>query len=119
LIASALEFFPVLAERRHQYARTLSGGEQRMLSLALALAVNTRLLIADELSLGLAPRLVEQVFHGLVQARRRGLAIILVEQYVHLALDIADECLILQRGVVSWNGTASEAKRVDVLERYI
>jgi branched-chain amino acid transport system ATP-binding protein len=105
----ALTMFPVLAERRRQQAGTLSGGEQQMLSLARVLAAPPRLLIADEMSLGLAPLVVEVVFESLVRARDAGTAVLLVEQYVGRALEIADEAVILRRGHLVWRGAAADA----------
>ena len=111
--AAALErafaAFPVLAERRRQQAGTLSGGEQQMLSMARVLAAPPRLLIADEMSLGLAPIVVELVFDALDQARAEGVAVLLIEQYVQRALEFADRAVILRRGHVVWRGPASEA----------
>ena len=114
----ALELFPVLAERRRQDAGTLSGGEQQMLSLARVLAAPPRLLIADEMSLGLAPKLVDVVFESLAQARAEGVTVLLVEQYVERALDFADEAVILSRGRVAWEGPTSEA-RGELLTEYL
>ena len=104
-------FFPLLAERRRHLAGRLSGGERQMLSLARALAGHPRLIIADELSLGLAPIMVDTVFEGLDRIRRRGCSIILIEQYVHKALAFADSCVVLQRGQVAWSGPASQARQ--------
>jgi branched-chain amino acid transport system ATP-binding protein len=114
----ALEIFPGLAARRTQTAGLLSGGEQQMLSLARALATSPKLIIADEMSLGLAPLVVDQVFDGLVRARTAGVTVIMIEQYVHRALGFADECLVLQRGEVAWQGPASAA-RGEVLRHYL
>ena len=114
----AFELFPVLAERRRQDAGTLSGGEQQMLSLARVLAAPPRLLIADEMSLGLAPKLVDVVFDGLRQAREQGVSVLVVEQYVERALDFADEAVILSRGRVAWRGPSAEA-RGELLTEYL
>ena len=108
-IARALETFPVLAERRSQQAGTLSGGEQQMLSLARVLAAPPRLLIADEMSLGLAPLMVDLVFDALARARTEGVTVLLIEQYVERALAFADEAVILRQGRVGWRGHAAEA----------
>ena len=105
----ALTAFPNLATRRRQTAGRLSGGEQQMLSLARALATSPLLLVADELSLGLAPKLVDLVFDSLERARHEGVTVVLIEQYVHRALAFADDCLILQRGTVAWHGPSGAA----------
>jgi branched-chain amino acid transport system ATP-binding protein len=105
----ALELFPVLAERRRQSAGTLSGGEQQMLSLARVLAAAPTLLIADEMSLGLAPKMVDLVFESLVTARDAGITVLLIEQFVERALGFADEAVVLRHGLVGWQGHAAEA----------
>jgi branched-chain amino acid transport system ATP-binding protein len=117
-IGQAFEMFPVLGERRRQLAGTLSGGEQQMLALAPVLAAPPRLLIADELSLGLAPKLVDQIFVTLDQARSRGVTILLIEQFVHRALAFADRAVILRRGRIGWEGDTADAG-AEVLARYI
>jgi branched-chain amino acid transport system ATP-binding protein len=114
----AFGFFPVLAERRRLRAQQLSGGEQQMLSLARALMASPQVIIADELSLGLAPAIVDVVFAGLRRARAEGVTILMIEQYVHRALEFADECLVLQRGGVLWQGPASSAGD-DLLRHYL
>ena len=117
-IDRTIELFPVLGARRTQRAGTLSGGEQQMLALARALAVTPRLLIADEMSLGLAPMVAEAVFKSLEEARKSGITIVLIEQFVHRALALADSCVILTRGRVGWSGPASEAHQ-EVIDRYL
>jgi branched-chain amino acid transport system ATP-binding protein len=117
-VERALEMFPALAARRRQPACLLSGGEQQMLSLARALVTFPRLLIADEMSLGLAPRMVDLVFDGLARAREAGVTLIMIEQYVHRALAFADKCVVLQRGELAWNGSASAAHG-EVLRHYL
>ena len=107
-IDGAIELFPVLGERRRQIAGTLSGGEQQMLSLARVLTRRPRLLIADEISLGLAPLIVEEVFAGLERVIELGVSVVLIEQFVHRALAIADQCYVLRRGRVVWSGQAAE-----------
>ncbi|HVC69365.1 MAG TPA: ABC transporter ATP-binding protein [Acidimicrobiales bacterium] len=117
-IDRAIERFPVLGTRRLQRAGSLSGGEQQMLALARALAVSPKLVIADEMSLGLAPLMAESVFQGLEEARRSGITIVLIEQFVHRALTMADSCVILTRGRVGWSGSASDAGQ-QVIDRYL
>jgi len=114
----AFEIFPVLGERRRQTAGTLSGGEQQMLSLARALMVSPRMIIADEMSLGLAPKLVDVVFESLERARSAGISVLMIEQFASRALAFADHCLILQRGTAAWFGPA-DAAGDELLRRYL
>jgi branched-chain amino acid transport system ATP-binding protein len=114
----ALITFPALASRRRQVAGSLSGGEQQMLSLARALATVPKLIVADEMSLGLAPTMVDLVFDGLLRAREAGSSVIMIEQSVHRALAFADDCLVLQRGVLAWHGPASQAG-LELLSQYL
>jgi branched-chain amino acid transport system ATP-binding protein len=111
-VAPALEeaysLFPRLGERRRQVAGTLSGGEQRMLSLARVLVEKPRLLIADELSLGLAPIVVDEVYRTLERIRDAGTTLMLVEQHVHHALEIADDAIVLTKGEVVISGPVAE-----------
>lgn len=116
-IERALTLFPVLGSRLQQLAQTLSGGEQQMLALARALTVRPKLLIVDEMSLGLAPKTVDAVFESLGEARADGVSILLIEQFVHRALDFADECVILRQGSVAWSGRSSLA-RTEVSRQY-
>jgi branched-chain amino acid transport system ATP-binding protein len=117
-IDGAVELFPVLGDRRRQTAGTLSGGEQQMLSLARVLTRRPRLLIADEISLGLAPLVVEEVFAGLQRVIELGVSVVLIEQFVHRALAIADRCYVLRRGRVVWSGETAEAG-ADLVEHYL
>jgi branched-chain amino acid transport system ATP-binding protein len=114
----ALEMFPVLAERRGQAAGTLSGGEQQMLSLARVLAASPRLLIADEMSLGLAPIMVDLVFESLSKARDEGITVLLIEQFVERALGFADDAVVLRHGLVGWQGPAADAGE-ELLAEYL
>jgi branched-chain amino acid transport system ATP-binding protein len=104
----AYELFPRMGERRKQLAGTLSGGEQRMLALARVLVTPPRLLIADELSLGLAPIIVDEVYRTLQEVREQGTALLLVEQHVKHALGLADDVAVLNKGQVTYSGPASE-----------
>ena len=105
---SAYELFPRLGERRRQLAGTLSGGEQRMLSLSRVLVERPRMLIADELSLGLAPIVVDEVYRTLATIRDAGTTLLIVEQHVHHALALADEAIVLSKGEVAYSGPVSE-----------
>jgi branched-chain amino acid transport system ATP-binding protein len=96
----AYTLFPRLGERRRQIAGTLSGGEQRMLSLSRVLVERPRVLIADELSLGLAPIIVDEVYRTLERIRDGGTTLVIVEQHVHHALAIADDAVLLAKGEV-------------------
>jgi branched-chain amino acid transport system ATP-binding protein len=98
--------FPRLKERWGQAAGTLSGGEQQMLALSRALLPNPRLLMIDELSLGLAPVVVQQLFTMLAEVNRQGTTVLLVEQYVNLALKLAHRAYVLEKGAVSIEGSA-------------
>ncbi|HEY8488906.1 MAG TPA: ABC transporter ATP-binding protein [Thermaerobacter sp.] len=111
--------FPRLKERRHQLGGTLSGGEQQMLAIGRALMARPRLLLLDEPSMGLSPRLVEEVFAIIDGLHREGVAILLVEQNAHMALQVADRAYVLENGRVVLAGTARDlASREDVWGAY-
>jgi branched-chain amino acid transport system ATP-binding protein len=105
----AFSAYPVLATKRNQRAGSLSGGQQQMVSLARVVAVDPKLVIIDEPSLGLGPKIVESIFESLESAKALGVTIILIEQFVHRALALSDWCVILRRGRVAWQGPATEA----------
>ena len=111
-VDEVFDHFPVLAERRDQAAGTLSGGEQQMVALGRAFIADPRLLLIDELSLGLAPVIVEQLL-GIVRAfSARGTTLVLVEQSVNVALSVATRAYFMERGQVRFGGPAR-----DLLER--
>src|SRR5205085_4691810 len=107
-LEQAYTLFPRLGDRRRTMDGQLSGGEQRMLSLARVLVEQPRLLIADELSLGLAPIIVDEVYRTLESIRDAGTTLLLVEQHVHHALAIADDAIVLVKGEVAYSGPVSE-----------
>ena len=105
------ELFPRLAQRRDQLAMTLSGGEQQMLAIGRALMASPRLLLLDEPSLGLAPKVVREIVGIVRRLRDRGITILLVEQMANLALAIADRGYVLETGRVSLSGTGQDLLR--------
>jgi branched-chain amino acid transport system ATP-binding protein len=117
-ISRGLELFPNLAARRGTKAGSLSGGEQQMLSLCRALTVQPKLIIADELSLGLAPKLVELVFESLAKLKQANITVLIIEQFVHRALEFADRAVLLSRAHVAWQGPTDDAK-AEVLAQYL
>ncbi len=112
--------FPRLAERRRQTAETMSGGEQQMLAIGRALMQEPRVLILDEPSLGLAPALVQEIFRIVKEVHGRGLTILLVEQNVHQALQVADVAFVLENGRIVMSGTGADlARDPKVKEAYL
>ena len=107
-LAHIYELFPVLKERARMAAATLSGGEQQMLAIGRALMSRPRLLLLDEPSLGLAPRVTRAIFDAIPIFRERGLTVLLVEQNARAALQIADRAYVLETGRVVMEGTAEE-----------
>jgi len=106
----AMDYFPRLRERRDQVAKTLSGGEQQMLGVARALMSSPQLLLVDELSLGLAPMVVSQLFDILEEVNREGTAVLLVEQFVHQALTHCHRAYVLAKGEVVLSGDARDLR---------
>ncbi len=107
-LEAVMDRFPVLRQRRRQLAATLSGGEQQMLAIARALVGRPALLMLDEPSLGLAPRLVQQIFAVVAELKREGVTLVLVEQNARQALAVADRAYILETGAVALSGAAAE-----------
>jgi branched-chain amino acid transport system ATP-binding protein len=112
------ELFPRLAERRRQYAGTLSGGEQQMLAIGRALMTNPRLLMLDEATEGLAPVLRQEIWRAIDQLKRQGQSLLIVDKILAELLPVADRCFILERGRTVWTGAASELS-VELQGRYL
>ena len=113
--------FPILAERRHQAAGTLSGGEQQMLALGRALMAKPKLLLLDEPSLGLAPLVIETIFQTLADLKRTGVTMLIVEQNITAALKLADRAYVLRTGEIALAGKAAELREnyEDVASAYL
>ncbi|MCT8971410.1 ABC transporter ATP-binding protein [Microbaculum marinisediminis] len=115
-----LEMFPILRERFHSAAKYMSGGEQQMLAISRSLMSRPKLLMLDEPSLGLAPRIVDQIFEFLVKLREWGLTILVVEQNAGDVLEFADRAFVLASGALQFAGTAKELRETgDVMEMYL
>jgi branched-chain amino acid transport system ATP-binding protein len=107
----AFRLFPRLAERRHQTAGTLSGGEQQMLAVSRALTTEPSLLILDEMSMGLAPMIVRELYENVARLKELGIAILIVEQFADMALQVADEAAIMGQGRIQSVGAPEEIGR--------
>jgi len=115
-IDEVLDIFPRLRDRLSQAAGTMSGGEQQMLALSRGLLARPRLLMIDELSMGLAPLLVEQLFDTVARLKERGHTMLLVEQYLTHALRVADICYVMNKGRVAFVGEPSELRKEHALD---
>ncbi len=107
-LREVFDIFPVLSERRRQLAETLSGGEQQMLAIGRALMAKPRLLLLDEPSMGLAPKLVSRIFEIIHEIRRRGTTILLVEQNAAMALHVSDRAYVIETGRIVMGGPSRE-----------
>jgi branched-chain amino acid transport system ATP-binding protein len=115
-----MQMFPPIARRERQFGYTLSGGEQQMLAIGRALMAAPRLLLADELSLGLAPIIVKQVFAKLDEVRRTAITVLVVEQNARLAMKFADYLYVLKYGRVVMQGSRAEFERsTDLVDAYL
>ena len=111
------ELFPLLGKRKNQLAKTLSGGEQQMLALGRGLMSNPKLMLLDEMSLGLAPVVINNVYEALREIRERGITILLVEQNVRRSLDEADRAYIMEAGHIVLSGNAADLREEEEVKR--
>ncbi len=119
-LSDVFDLFPRLAERRSQYAQTLSGGERQMLALGRSLMMRPRLLMLDEPSLGLAPLVIADIFAVIQRLKREGVSILLIEQNARAALKISDDAYVLENGIVQLHGRAADmASNPRVIEGYL
>lgn len=118
-IQDALEAFPALSGRLSQRAGTLSGGEQQMVALSRCYLAEPTVVLLDEVSMGLAPLVVEEIFESLRVIARRGVAMVLVEQYVGLALELADQVYVLKQGRIMFTGDAASASEEMLVANYL
>ena len=118
-LASAEQAFPSLGRRMNNLAGTMSGGEQQMLALARAMVQHPRTVLLDEVSMGLAPMVVDAIFDFLDVLAAQGTSLLLVEQYVTRALALADYVYVLNRGRVTFAGDSSELGQDDIFEQYL
>jgi branched-chain amino acid transport system ATP-binding protein len=117
IAAFVVDLFPRLGERWHQLAGSLSGGEQQMLAIARGLAADPALLMIDELSLGLAPRVIHQIYDALARVRRAGLTLLIVEQALPHALALADRGYVLEQGRIVVSGTAETLRASEAVRK--
>ncbi len=118
-VEQVFEYFPQLADRRRQSAGSMSGGQQQMLTLAKSFVMRPRLLLVDELSLGLAPKVVEELLEILRRFNADGLSVLLVDQHVDMALDVASRAYFLERGEIRFSGPSSKLRGRDDLLRSV
>ena len=115
----ALEAFPRLRPKLGQVSGTMSGGEQQMVALARCFLRTPRVVLLDEVSMGLAPLVIDEIFASLRTLAGQGIALIIVEQYVDRALDLADQVHVLRRGSTVFRGSPNEIDRAELVERYL
>jgi branched-chain amino acid transport system ATP-binding protein len=118
-IERVITTFPVLRDRLGQTAGTMSGGQQQLLALARCYVTNPRVVMLDEVSMGLAPKVVDEIFAAIVTLASSGVALVLVEQYVNRALELASSAVLLDRGTVAYAGPADDLDEAAVLRGYL
>jgi ABC-type branched-subunit amino acid transport system ATPase component len=119
MIEKVFEFFPVLADRRRQVAGSMSGGQQQMLTMAKSFIMDPDLLLIDELSLGLAPKVVQDLIEIIERFNKEGVAVVIVDQHVDLALDVASRAYFIERGEIRFSGPSEDLKGRDDLLRSV
>ena len=119
MVDRVFTYFPVLAQRKGQMAGSMSGGQQQMLTLAKSFVMDPKLLLIDELSLGLAPVIVEDLLEIVRRVNADGVSVVLVEQHVDLALEIASRAYFMERGEIRFSGPSSDLKGRDDLLRSV
>jgi len=118
-IDPAIEAFPALGDRLHQVAGSLSGGQQQMVALSRAYLARPRIILLDEVSMGLAPLIVDRIFESLDQLAATGAALVIVEQYINRVIAMADTAYLLARGEVTWSGPAADLDADVVMANYL
>jgi branched-chain amino acid transport system ATP-binding protein len=118
-IDAALEAFPVLERRLGQTAGSMSGGEQQMLALSRCFLSTPSVVLLDEVSMGLAPRVIDEIFEAILKLKRRGVSLLLIEQYVGRALQVADHVYLLGRGEVDFSGGPQQLDESELVRRYV
>jgi branched-chain amino acid transport system ATP-binding protein len=119
MVTKVLDFFPALKDRRKQVAGSMSGGQQQMLTLAKSFVMDPGLLLIDELSLGLAPKVVEDLLEIIRRFNEAGVAVVLVDQHVDLALDVSARAYFIERGEIRFSGPAEDLRGRDDLLRSV
>jgi ABC-type branched-subunit amino acid transport system ATPase component len=119
MVAKVLDFFPALKDRRKQVAGSMSGGQQQMLTLAKSFVMDPSLLLIDELSLGLAPKIVQDLLEIIRRFNEAGVGVVLVDQHVDLALDAANRAYFIERGEIRFSGPAEDLRGRDDLLRSV
>jgi branched-chain amino acid transport system ATP-binding protein len=118
-IDEALDTFPILRERRNQMAGTMSGGQQQLLAIARAFLAKPDVVALDEVSMGLAPKAVDEIFDSLRALAATGVALVVVEQYVDRALAIADQVVLMDRGTTSFVGPVGDVDPAEIVRSYL